>query len=155
LDVGMKFTAPLELHGKTATGITVPDDVVASLNAGKRVPVTVTINGYSYASTVAPYNGKYLIPVSADVRAAAKVEAGDTLTVTLTVDSSTRSVDVPADLAAALKKNARAKTFFGTLSFSQQRAYTDWIEQAKKPETRAARVEKTIEFLNDGKKARA
>jgi hypothetical protein len=151
----MKFTAPLELHGKTATGIEVPEDVVAGLNAGKRIPVRVTINGYTYPSTIAPYNGRYLLPVSAEVRAGAKVAAGDTLTITLEVDATERKIAVPDDLAAVLKKNAKARAFFESLSLSNQRGYVDWIEQAKKPETRATRVEKTVELLSEGKKTRA
>jgi hypothetical protein len=150
----MKFTAPLELHGKTATGISVPEDVVVGLNAGKRIPVKVTINKHTFATTIAPYNGQYLIPVSADIRAQAKVAAGDTLTVDVVVDTSERTIAVPADLSAAFKKNAKAKAFFDTLSLSNQRGYVDWIEQAKKPETRTARLDKTIESLTEGKKTR-
>ena len=56
-NAGMKFTATLELHGKTATGIEVPEDVVTGLGAGKRPPVRVTINGHTYRSTIAAYNG--------------------------------------------------------------------------------------------------
>ena len=151
----MKFTAPLELHGKTATGITVPEDVIAGLNAGKRVPVKVTINGHTFATSIAPYNGTYLIPVSADIRAQAKVAAGDTLKIDVVVDTGERKVAVPVDLAAAFKKNATARAFFQTLSFSNQRAYVDWIEQAKKPETRTARLDKTMQSLTEGKKTRS
>jgi hypothetical protein len=151
----MDFTAPLELHGKTATGIEVPEKVIVGLNAGKRVPVKVTINGFTFATTVAPYNGKYLIPVSADIRANANVSAGDSLTVTIEVDATERKIAVPDDLTAAFKKDAAAKKFFATLSLSNQRGYVDWIEQAKKPETRTARVEKAIELLAEGRKTRS
>jgi Bacteriocin-protection, YdeI or OmpD-Associated/Domain of unknown function (DUF1905) len=150
----MDFTAILELHGKTATGIEVPDDVVAALGGGKRPPVTVTINGFSYRSTVAPYNGVNLLPVSAEVREGAGIAAGETVTVGLVLDSAKREVAVPKDLAVALRANPAASEFFASLSFSNQRGYVDWIEQAKKAETRTDRVAKTIESLTAGRKTR-
>ena len=148
----MDFTAILELHGKTATGIEVPEAVVTGLGAGKRPQVTVTINGFSYRSTVAPYNGRNLLPVSAEVREGAGISAGEKVTVSLELDSAKREVTVPADLAAALKADKTARDFFGSLSFSNQRGYVDWIEQAKKEETRTARVAKAIESLAAGRK---
>jgi len=148
----MDFTAILELAGKTATGIEVPDAVVAGLGGGKRPPVTVTINGFSYRSTVAPYNGRNLLPVSADVRRAAGVAAGETVTVSLMLDVSKREVAVPEDLAAALKADTAAGEFFDTLSFSNQRGYVDWVVQAKKAETRSARIAKAIESLKAGRR---
>ncbi len=148
----MKFEAELELAGKTATGITVPPEVVESLNAGKRVPVVVTIKRHSYRTTIAPYNGRYLIPVRAENREAAGITAGERITVGLAVDTAPREVSVPADLAKAMKASAAARDFFASLSFSNQRGYVQWIEDAKKDETRAARVIKSIESLEAGKK---
>ena len=155
LNSPMTFTATLDLHGKTATGIAVPEEVVAGLGAGKRVPVNVTINGFTFATTVAPYNGQYLIPVSATIREQAKVAAGDVLEVGLAVDTSERTIAVPDDLATAFKGSTSARAFYDSLSLSHQRAYVDWIEQAKKPETRASRVEKSIELLAEGRKTRS
>jgi hypothetical protein len=148
----MDFTAILELHGKTATGIEVPETVVTALAGGKRPPVTVTINGFSYRSTVAPYNGIFMLPVSAEVRQGAGISAGETVRVELVLDAAKREVTVPTDLAAALKADPAARDFFGSLSFSNQRGYVDWIEQAKKEETRTARVAKAIESLAAGRK---
>ena len=98
----MEFTTVLELHGKTATGIEVPESVVTALGGGKRPPVLVTINGYAYRSTIAPYGGVHLLPVSAEVRAGAGIAAGDPVTVAVELDTAKREVEVPADLAAAL-----------------------------------------------------
>ena len=145
----MEFTAELKLAGKTATGITVPPEVVESLNAGKRVPVTVTIKKHSYRTTIAPYNGVYM---SAENREAAGVNAGEVLRIRIAVDTAPRAVDVPADLAAALAKSKAAKSFFETLSFSNQRGYVAWVEDAKKEETRNARVVKCVESLEAGRK---
>ena len=148
----MEFSAELELAGKTATGITVPPAVVDALNAGKRIPVVVTIKKHSYRTTIAPYNGAYMIPVSAENREAAGVKAGDTLRVGIEVDTAPREIEVPADLAAALAKNKEAKAFFESLSFSNQRGYVSWLEQAKKEETRNARVLACVESLEAGRK---
>jgi hypothetical protein len=147
----MKFRAKLQLEGKTATGIRVPEEVVTGLAAGKRVAVTVTIKGYTYRSTIAPYNGVYMLPVSAEVRDGAGVKAGDMLDIELAVDSAPREVAVPADLAAALAQNAKARAYFQGLSYSHKKAYVLWIEEAKKAETRQKRVAGAVEMLNAGK----
>jgi Bacteriocin-protection, YdeI or OmpD-Associated/Domain of unknown function (DUF1905) len=141
------FTAVLELAGKTATGIPVPDSVVESLGAGKRVPIVVTIGDYSYRSSVAPYNGKYLISLSAENRAGAGVSAGDEITVTIEVDTAPRVVEVPADLAAALASVPAARVAFDALSFSNQRAHVDAVTGAKTPETRQRRIDGAIAKL--------
>ncbi len=73
----MEFTTTLLLDGRTATGIRVPDEVVTALGGGKRIPVSVTINGTRYASTIATMRGEPKIPVSADIRSAAGIAAGD------------------------------------------------------------------------------
>src|SRR3954470_19835058 len=86
------FTATLELAGKTATGMTVPADVVERLGAGKRPPVKVTINGYSWRNTIAVMGGRYMLGVAAEHRAAAGVAAGDALKVTLELDAEPRTV---------------------------------------------------------------
>jgi len=82
----VKFTTTLARHGKTATGIEVPDAVVERLGTSRRPPVRVTVNGYTYPSTVGRMGGRYLVPVSAAVRAAADVDAGDTIDVVLVLD---------------------------------------------------------------------
>ena len=74
---GMKFRASVDSHGKTATGIEVPPEVVDSLGSGKRPAVKVTINGYMYRSSVAVMGGVYLVGVSATNREGAGVKAGD------------------------------------------------------------------------------
>jgi hypothetical protein len=146
----MRFHATIALHGKSATGIEVPADVVAALGQGKRPKVTVTINGYSYPSTIGVMGGVSLIPVSADVRAKARVSAGDEVDIDLVPDTGPRTVDVPADLAAALATVPAARLAFDKLSYSGQQRYVLSIEQAKTPETRQRRVEKTVTELAAG-----
>jgi hypothetical protein len=83
----MRFRAIVHLNGKTATGIPVPPEVVESLGSSKRSPVRVTINGHTYRSTVAPMCGEFLLPVSAEHRRSAGVEAGDEVDVEIELDN--------------------------------------------------------------------
>ena len=142
----MRFRAEVELHGKTATGIRVPADIVAGLNAGRRVPVTVTINGYSYRTTIAPYTEAYLIPLSAENRQGAGVRAGEVVDVDIERDTAPREVTVPADLAEALDA-AGVRAAFDTLSFTRRKEVVVAVEGAKKPETRRARIERAVAEL--------
>ncbi len=151
-----RFRATLQLHGRTATGIAVPPEVVQSLGAGRRPPVRVTLHTpdgpYSYRSTVAPMGGEHLVGVSAEHRTAAGVSAGDELDVELEHDTEPRVVEVPRDLSSTLAADPDAQRFFEGLSYSHQRAYTTWVEDAKKPETRARRVSQATGMLHDGKR---
>ena len=97
----MRFTAVVQAHGKTATGIEVPDTVMAGLDGGTRPLITVTINEHTYASAIGAMGGKSLIPLSADNRAKAGVAAGDTIEVDIALDLAPREIEVPADLAAS------------------------------------------------------
>ncbi|HEX9064101.1 MAG TPA: YdeI/OmpD-associated family protein [Streptosporangiaceae bacterium] len=143
----MKFRAELQLDGKTATGITVPPEVLETLGGGRRPAVAVTLNGHTYRTTVGVMGGVAKVPVSAAVRDAAGVSAGDVLDVEIVADTTPRTAEVPADLAAAMAANTEAKEFFGQLSYSRQNAWVTWVEQAKQVETRARRVEQTVAML--------
>ena len=139
----MRFTAKISLEGKTATGIEVPPDVVEGLGGGKRAKVLVTLNGYTYRSSVAPYNGVFMLPLSAEHRTAAAVAAGDNVDVELELDKEERVVAVPPDPAEALAA-AGARQAFDALSYSNQRRYVLSIDDAKTPETRARRIVKAV-----------
>lgn len=147
----MHFRATIELNGKTATGIPVPEDIVTAFGAGKRPAVTVTIGEYSYRSTVAPMSGAYYLPLSAEHREAAGVAAGQEIDVTLELDTAPREVTVPGDLATALAANDAARDFFEKLSYSNKRRLVLAIEAAKAEDTRRRRVEKTVADLAAGK----
>jgi bifunctional DNA-binding transcriptional regulator/antitoxin component of YhaV-PrlF toxin-antitoxin module len=144
----MRFHATIALHGTTATGIEVPADVLAGLGAGKRPKVKVTINGYSYPSSVGAMGGLFLIPVSAEVRAKAGVAAGDEVDVDVVTDTEPRTVQVPADLAAVLDAAPAARREFDKLSYSGRQRYALAVEQAKTADTRARRVAKVITDLS-------
>jgi Bacteriocin-protection, YdeI or OmpD-Associated/Domain of unknown function (DUF1905) len=145
----MRFRAEVELGGKTATGIHVPDEVVSGLDAGKRVPVTVTINGYSYRTTVVRMGGRFLVPLSAENRSGAGVRAGEVVDVDIEPDTAPREVTLPDDLAEALDA-AGVRRVFDALSFTRRKEYVVGVEGAKKPETRRARIERAVAELSAG-----
>lgn len=146
------FTTTLLTAKKTATGISVPDEIVENLGAGKKPPVSVTINGYTYPSTIAVMDGVFMVPVSSEVREKANVKGGDTIEVTLVLDNQPREVALPEDFEQALNANAAAKTFFETLSNSNKKRFVIPIEQAKTAETRTKRIEKALVELEAGRK---
>ncbi len=147
----MKFRASLILTGRTSTGFRVPDDVVDALGGGKRPPVRVTVNGYTYRNTVAPMGGEYWLGVSAEHRAAAGLNAGDNLDVELELDTAPRELAVPADLAAALDAATEARRFFDGLSYSNRQWHVLSVEGAKTPETRERRIAKSVDLLGEGR----
>lgn len=147
----MNFKTTIILGSKTATGFEVPTDVVEALGVGKKPPVSITIGGHTYRSTVAVYGGKFMLPLSAENREAAGVAAGDEVEVSLALDSEPREVEVPEDLAASLAHDDAARSFFESLSYSNKRRIVLNITQAKTAETRARRIGKAIEGLREGK----
>jgi hypothetical protein len=147
----MKFRTTILSGGKNTTGIHVPDEVVAGLGTSRKPAVSVTLNGYTYRSTVAVMGGRFMVGVSADVRAKSGVKGGDTLDVEIILDTAPRVLEVPADFAAALAAEPAAQAAFEALSYSNKRRHTMPIEDAKAPETRARRIEKSVENLKAGK----
>ena len=126
-----------------ATGIEIPPEIVEGLNAGKRPKVTVTVNGFTYRSTVAVMGGSYMVGVTAEQRARTGLKAGDPIEVILELDTAAREVEVPADLIAALEA-AGAREAFERLSYSHRKEHVRAVEEAKAPETRRRRIEKVV-----------
>ncbi len=147
----MRFRTTIEQGGKTATGIRVPDTVVAALGSGKRPAVRVTINGFTYRSTVAVMGGVFMIGVSAENRAGAGVAGGDEVDVDLELDTAPREVNVPADFAAALDAEPEARRAFDGLSYSNRSWHVLSIDGAKSDETRRRRIDKSIGALREGR----
>lgn len=144
----MTFQAILELAGKTATGIQVPDNVVEKLAAGKRPPVRVSLNGFVYRTTVAPMGGAFWIPVAREIREGAGLTAGELVNVEIALDTKPRTVEVPADFQAALDAVPGASDRFAKLAYSHRKEHARAIEDAKSPETRARRIAKAVEMLS-------
>ncbi len=131
----------------------IPPQVIETLGTKKRLPVTVTLNGYTYRTTVAVYGGRYYVPVRREVRETAKVTPGEPLDVSMEVDAAPRTVEEPEDLAAALNANGEARSTFDFLSYSHRKEYVQWITSAKREETRRRRVEQTNVMLHSGRKS--
>ncbi|WP_328328754.1 YdeI/OmpD-associated family protein [Kribbella sp. NBC_00382] len=145
----MKFTTTIA--GTTVTGIEVPAEVIEALGQGKKPPVVVTLNGYTYRNSVAVMGGRYMVALSVKHREAAGVAGGDEVDVEIALDDQPREVEVPADFAAALDAEPKARAFFDGLSYSQRSWFVLGIEEAKKPETRANRITKAVERLASGR----
>lgn len=148
----LRFSATLQqAAGKKATGIIIPDAVIQQLGAGKKPKLRVTLNGYEYRTTAGVMSGQSMIPVSAVVRENAGVAAGDPVDVGVVIDSTQRTVDIPADFAAAFVANPAAKSYFATLSNSVQRYHIDTVNAAKSDDTRQRRIDKAIGLFLEGK----
>lgn len=143
----MRYRTTLLRFGPNNTGIEVPEEILAALGRGRRVKVVATVNGYTYRTSIAPAYGKILMPFSSEHRTASGLSGGEAIEVELTVDDAPRDVDVPADLATALAGTPEAAAFFNGLSYTNKRAYTLWVDEAKKAETRSARVERAVAML--------
>ncbi|HET6952371.1 MAG TPA: YdeI/OmpD-associated family protein [Acidimicrobiales bacterium] len=146
----LRFTAALRDAGGGGAAFDVPATAAAALGEAKRPPVVVMIGGHGFRTRVAVYGGRPMIGVSKANRAAAGIAVGDRFAVALALDTEPRTVTVPDDLAAALAADAEAGAAFDRLSFSHRREYVTWIEEAKRPETRARRVAGTLDRLRAG-----
>jgi hypothetical protein len=143
-------TTILQAEGKNATGISVPPNVIAALGSGKKPKVKITLNGYTYRTTVAAYGDVFMLPVSAEHREAARVKAGDKVEVTLELDVEPRTVDVPDDLASALAQKSGARAAFDALAYSARKEFVRQVESAKASETRERRIAGIVAKLGEG-----
>ena len=147
----MRYRTTILAAGKTAAGIEVPTSVLDELGTSRKPPVKVTINGFTYRSTVATVDGRFMIGVSNDVRKAAGVVAGETVDVALELDTEPREVVVPADFAVALDAEPAARSYFDGLSYSNKRRFVLPIDDAKTAETRQRRIEASVVKLREGR----
>jgi hypothetical protein len=112
-----------------------------------RAPVKVTLNGYTYRSTIAAMGGPPCIPLRKSNREAAGLEGGETIEVRLELDAEKREVEPPPDFVKALKAAPPAWDRWRELSFTHQREHVEAIEEAKKPETRKRRIENAVTMV--------
>ena len=143
----LKFSTVLLQAGKTATGIKIPPEIIGQLGAGKKPPVKVTINNFTYRSTVAVMGGNFMVGVSAENRVGAKVKGGDTINVTIEVDTEERVLEIPDIFNIALNKNIAAKKKFDSLSYSKKKALVLPVSNAKTDETRNRNIAKAMSAL--------
>ncbi|MEO6349470.1 MAG: YdeI/OmpD-associated family protein, partial [Candidatus Limnocylindrales bacterium] len=140
-----------QAEGSTATGIHIPDEVLAALGAGKKPPVKMRVDGYGYRSTVATVDGKYMVGFNADHRAASGLKGGDEVEVDVEVDTEPRIVALPADFKHALDAEPAARQTFDKLSNSLKGYHVSQVTGAKTDDTRQRRIEKSVATLKAGK----
>jgi hypothetical protein len=148
-----RFEALLAKEEGTGAYVVVPLDVPA-LFGSRRPPVRGTVNGVSFRTTLAPYGDDWYLGFNRKLREGARITAGDTVVVELERADEPREVEVPSDLAEALAADAEARTTFERFSYTHRKQYVDWIEEAKRDETRRRRIEKTVGMLREGKTRR-
>lgn len=144
----MKFRAVVE-PPEPMRGLEVPEQIVDALGAGKRPPVTITVNGHSWRSRVAIMRGRHLLGLSNANRRAAGVAVGDEVEVEVILDTEPRVVAEPDDFARALNGNPAARTAYDALSESRKRAHLHAIDGAKRPETRSRRIAAAVTALGE------
>jgi hypothetical protein len=147
----MRFRAELESTGKNTAGFEVPETVVEGLGGGGHPKVVVVVDGFTFRTSIARMGGRFLLGVSADRRAQGGITPGQVYDVDVDLDTSPREIEVPDDLAAALAADDAATKFWDTLSYSKQSWHVHQVTSAKKAETRAARIEKSVTMLRDGR----
>ena len=140
------FTDP-ESRNPNVTGIEIPFDVQKVFGTRGRVPVSGTINGFAFRSSLAPYGGKHYMAVNRQMREGAKAQAGDTVRLTLEKDEAVREVAVPPDFQKALARDPEARAAWAKLSYTHRKEWVQEIEGAKRPETRERRLAKAIAAL--------
>lgn len=148
------FTATIHASDGGGAYVEIPFDVEEAFGS-KRPKVCATFDGEPYRGTaVRMGTACHLLIVLKAIRAKIGKEPGDKVKVTLEVDTRPRVIKPPKDLAAALKAEPAAGAFWKTLSYTHQREYVQWIEEAKKPETRERRIGKAIAMLAAGRRER-
>ena len=145
---GISFAATLESAGGGGHLVVVPDRVVEALGGGARIPVNATFNGIPYRGSIFRMGGPPFIGVAKAIMAQARVAVGDKLDVVVESDAGIRTIVPPPDLEKALAKNATAKAAWAKLSYTRQRELVQSLEAARKPETRARRLQKAIDGLS-------
>ena len=149
--MSQRFRTTILQSGKSTMGFEVPAEVVDALGAGKRPPVTVTINGYTYRNTVAVMGGRYMIGISSERQGPAGVTGGEEADIELELDTAPREVEVPSDFTAALDGDAAARATFDRLSYSNKSWHVLQATGTKNSETRSRRIEKSIAALREGR----
>lgn len=135
-------------EGMQSAFITIPFDVREVYGTRGQVKVRGTIDGYPFRSSIAPLGGgRHYMVIKKEIRQAIGKEAGDTVKVIMEQDTEPRIVDLPDDVRLLLEQNPAANERFQRLAYSHQKEYVDWITEAKKAETRAARLHKMLASL--------
>ena len=147
-----RFRALVERGEGSVCAIQIDFDVEKTFGKRGRVPVRGTLNGAPFRGSLFPMGGCHFMVVNRYLRAAAGVRGGETVPVVMERDDEPRTIEPPADFARALKSNKDALAAWDKLSYTHRREHVEHIEEAKRPETRQRRVEKSVARLAEGKK---
>ncbi|HWS90204.1 MAG TPA: YdeI/OmpD-associated family protein [Pyrinomonadaceae bacterium] len=147
-----RFRALVERGEGSVCAIQIDFDVEKAFGKRGRVPVRGTLNGAPFRGSLFPMGGCHFMVVNRHLRAAAGVSGGETVPVRMERDDEPRTVEPPADFARALKSNKDAQAVWDKLSYTHRREHVEHIEEARKPETRQRRIEKSVTLLAAGKK---
>lgn len=147
MSTSRRFKAVIESAGGGGAFVSIPFDV-ESVYRKKRVKVVATFDGVAYRGSIVRMRGPdHILPILKAIRKEIGKDIGDTVKVTVREDTEPRVVVPPKDFASAMKGSPRAAAFFRDLSYTHQREYVKWIEDAKRPQTRASRIERSIGML--------
>ena len=147
----ISLTGELVTRGPAAAFVLDDDQVAAVGEGAKRFPVVATVNGYTWRTSVARMRGEFLVGLNKEVRTGAGVQAGDTVSLELKLDSEPRTVEVPPALAEALDTDPEAKATFEGLAFTHRKEFARWIEEAQREETRARRITQALDMIRTGR----
>ena len=141
-----RFDATIERAPRGGAYITVPESIVDAVGGGKRIPVVVKFDGIEYRGSIVRMGGAHILGVAKDIRARLDKDVGNSVSVSIERDTSERTVAVPEALEHALA-DASLTDVFAALSLGHRREYINWIEEAKKVETRKRRIDETVRRL--------
>ncbi len=148
-----RFRALVERdEGSAVCAIHFPFDVEQTFGARGRVPVRGTLNGAPFRASIFKMHGRHFMVVNRKLREAAGVTGGETVPVTVERDDEPRVVNPPADFARALEGSREARAAWDRLSYTHRREHVEHIEEARRPETRQRRIEKSVARLAEGRK---
>ncbi|KPU43526.1 hypothetical protein OXPF_29670 [Oxobacter pfennigii] len=147
-----EFTAEIKKHeGIDGAYIEIPFDVEEVFGA-KRVKVKAWFDGMEYRGSIVRMGECYLIGLTQALRKEIGKVPGDLVEIKIVKDEEERIAELPEDFKSALERNTAAMNFYTSLSFSRKKEYLQWIVSAKKAETRAQRIEKSVELLENNQK---
>lgn len=145
------FTAIIQNAGGGGAFVEIPFDVEKAFGP-KRPKVKAVIGGIPYRGTLVRMGSEcHILIILKGIREQVGKTFGDEIKITVEADTQPREIEMPRELLKELKKDKDAKSVFDKLSYTHQKEYVTWINEAKKEETRLNRIMKTIEMLNQKK----
>lgn len=145
--MGHRFRTVIEAAVGGGAAAQIPTDVTEALGGKKQMRVTGTLNGYPIRTSTMPYRGGFYVGLHKAAREAAGVQIGDQVELELTRDDSPRVLEIAPELEGAFAAEPELRKRFEALSFSRRRDLAGPISEARKPETRRARLEKALAAL--------